>query len=448
MSQEQPEQIFITIRSLNTEGEGVGQREDGYTLFVQGALPGERVTVEIFDPHKRFARARLVCIDKPSIERVLPACPWFGECGGCQVMHASSALQLRYKRQKVVDALKRIGNIEEADQLVVDCIPSPLCLGYRNKIQLPVRGEEGSLKIGLFAAGSHKLVEIEKCLIHDMAGQEILHKATHLLQMSGLSGYSPETHQGDLRHILLKTGIKTREALLLLVSRIPKNPALEKLGETLLSADPRLQGIVLNYHPTASNTILGNDYSVLAGKSFFEEQLGTLRFRISSASFFQVNPLQAENLFNQVLHWTKALKPRLLIDAYCGVGTLALFLAEAAEKVIGFEPVQAAVQDAQENGLLNGIRNAIFYASRAEEQIDLLKTADLLLLNPPRKGCNPAVLQAALAGNPKNIIYISCNPSTLARDLALLQGYRLVEAKPFDLFPQTAHVETACLLMR
>lgn len=440
--------IFVQIRSLNAEGEGVGQGPDGLTLFVNGALPGETVEVEIFEQHKRFGRARLLHIQARSTERVQPPCPWFGECGGCQVMHASSSLQLRYKRQKVVDALSRIGHLKDADQLVADCLPSPLVFGYRNKIQLPVRGKAGALQIGLFAAGSHRLVEIERCLIHDKMGQEILDKIQPLLQASGLSGYDPEQRRGDLRHILLKTGFRTEEALVVLVSRIPKNPLWEQLGKEILSIDPRLRGVVLNYHPAVSNTILGNEYTVLAGSSFFEERLGSLRFRISSASFFQVNPLQAEKLFTYALQWAKMVSSHLLIDAYCGVGTLALFLAEAAEQVLGLEPVEDAICNARENAALNDIHNAVFLNSRAEERVDLLKTADLLLLNPPRRGCAPVVLEAALAGQPKSILYISCNPATLARDLSLLQNYRVVEVQPFDLFPQTAHVETACLLMR
>ena len=414
----------ISIHGLGSSGEGVGS-VDGYVVFVDGALPGEEVVARLVECRKRHGFAELLSISKPSPDRVEPPCKLFGRCGGCQLMHLSYAKQLEIKRQRVIDALSRIGHLEGCD--VAPCLPSPQPLAYRNKIQLPIRAG----KLGFYARSSHDLIPVDTCLIHCSLGEEVYQKVRSILQRSPTE---------DLRHVLIKSAVNTGEALVVLVARAPLPPSL---AQEILASHPSIRGVVQNLHEGSENVILGPTYQVLAGEGFITEKLAGLTFKVSPASFFQINPAQAERLYAKALEYAQLTGRETVLDAYCGVGTLSLCLAKQAKAVIGVECVPDAIADARENARVNGIQNATFVCAATEDFIKQAPAIDIALLNPPRKGCERSVLEEIGRLAPKRLIYISCDPATLARDLAHLctLGYAIDVVQPFDMFAQTAHVE-------
>jgi 23S rRNA (uracil1939-C5)-methyltransferase len=426
--------VTLEIRGLGSEGEGVGE-EEGYVLFVEGALPGERVEAELLVCKKRHGIAKLRKILRPSPDRVSPPCPLFGRCGGCQLMHLSYPKQLEVKRQRVIDALERIGKIETS---VEPCLPSPLPLAYRNKIQLPIRIGSDEFALGLYSRSSHDLVEIDACFIHCELGEEVFQAVQPLLKQE----------RPLLRHLLIKSALQTKQSLVILVGKKRPTPPLFQLAQKILKAHPSIQGVVYNLQSGPENVILGPIYHTLAGSDTIQERLSDLTFQISAGSFFQVNPLQAERLYAKALDFAQPTGEETVLDAYCGVGTLSLFFARKVKQVFGVECVPQAIENAKKNGEMNGISNARFVCATSEESVAKLPPIDIALLNPPRKGCDPAFLNGIARLFPKKIIYISCDPATLARDLDHLHscGYKVERIQPFDMFPQTAHVECVALL--
>lgn len=359
----------MIIEDLTSSGEGVGTLE-GKKVFVDGALPGEQVEIEVTEVKKRYLKAKLLKVTNPSPARVSPICPLFGICGGCQLMHLSYSEQLNWKRKRVSDALKRIGGL---DVMVEPCAPSPDQLGYRNKVHL----HQG----GYHKRHSHEIVPIDRCYIHNPIGEKML----PLAKNSG--------------EAIIKTALAS--------------------GEVLVEIDGR------------------------SNLPFITEQLGPLRFKIGPRDFFQVNPKQAYQLYQKAIGCAKLDRSTRVLDAYCGVGCLSLFAALEAKEVLGIEIEESAVISARENGKLNGISNASFTCGRVEKQLPKLGSFDTIFLNPPRGGVEPQVIATLLKHPPQRLIYISCDPATLARDLKLLQGGFIIEkAFPFDMFPQTVHVET------
>lgn len=439
--------LILSIDALGSHGEGIG-RDQGYTIFVEGALPQEVVEIELIERKKNYGIGRLLQVKQASPHRISPPCSAFGTCGGCQLMHLSYPEQLTMKRQRVLDALTRIGKME--DPKVKRCIPSPQELAYRNKIQLPARQIQGKISLGLFAKASHHLIPLDRCLIHCSQGQTVYESIRTLLNTAPIAPYDPISKQGELRHVLIKSAIRSQESLVVLISSKAPTPPLLSLAQAIKTACPQVKGVIHNRHAGAENCILGKEYRLLEGKDAIEETLCDLTFRISAASFFQVNPLQAENLYQHAFDLADLKGDETVLDAYCGVGTLALVFAKKAKKVIGIETIPEAIEDAKRNALKNQIDHAQFIVGEAENIFKDKKTVrpDLLLLNPPRKGCDPSLLKSIGHKKPNKILYISCDPATLARDLAILQthGYRLHVAQPFDMFPQTAHVECVALL--
>jgi len=405
-----------TIRSLGSSGEGVGQDEEGKTLFIEGALPGERVTYTITDEKKSYAKGQLLEILEPSKERVTPPCPIFGECGGCHIQHLSYPAQLEVKRQKVVDALQRIAKM---DVEVAPCLPSPMPLHYRNKIQLPHRDGQ----IGLFRKHSHEIIPLKSCYIQCALGEKIY-------------AWMKDKLPKSVRHLLIRNAIFNHEALVVLVSDGKEN--FQKLAKAVMDHFEEVKGVVLNINLHSNNRILGSVFKTLAGRPYIIEKLAGLSFKLSAPSFFQVNSWQAEHLFAKATSLIEQTDH--VIDAFCGVGTLALFAARKAKTVSGFEVVEEAILDARENARLNHISNCRFEVGRAEKQ-EL--SCDTLLLNPPRKGLDPAIFDKIDA---RKIVYISCDPATLARDLPLFKKFKTISAQPIDMFPQTMHVETILTL--
>lgn len=426
------QEIDLTIERLGINGEGVG-RWQGFTIFVFGALPGEKIRARIYEARKTFARAEILEHQETSSHRVKPPCPLFGRCGGCTLLHLNYEEQLVAKRQKVVDALERIAKI---DAEVLPCIASPQPLSYRNKIQLPV---SENLRLGLYAAASHELVEIEKCSIHSALGEKALAHIQRLLKTSEAAR--------DLKHVLIKTAVNTQQILVILVTRT--NEPLEALAEEILQSMPEIKGVVQNINPAEGNVILSSHFQTLAGQGAIEEKLSGLIFKVSPASFFQVNPAQAEILYAKVVELAALTGEERVLDAYSGVGTLSLVLARHAKEMIGIESVPIAIEDAKENARRNEIHNAHFICGLAEESIAKLQGVDLAVLNPPRKGCERSFLETLGALKPKKIVYVSCDPATLARDLQILtqKGYTVKTVQPFDMFPQTMHVETVVELI-
>ncbi len=397
--------LELPITGLGSKGEGIGSI-DGFKIFVPYGTPGQTERVEITTLKRSYAIAKL-------LRPISGPCPYFGRCGGCQLQHLSYEAQLEAKRQRVADAFTRIAG---CDYPVLPCVPSEPW-HYRNKIQLPVQGGE----MGLYAAGSHTLVPIEACLIHSEVGERVFKK---IRPVSGL------------RYVLIRTATKREEVLVVLVTHpeADVSPIVEVIRNDV-------RGIVQNINSRTDNIILGSDYQTLYGEDHFIEELCGLEFKVSPASFFQVNTLQAENLYRHVVEPADSI-----IDAYCGVGTLSLLLAQEGRQVLGIEVVEAAIRDARENAERNKITNTTFKTGRVESMA--LPPADLVVLNPPRKGCDPSVLKA-IKDTPR-ITYVSCDPATLARDAAQLLacGYQIKSIQPFDMFPQTAHVETVVKLSK
>jgi len=410
------ESLVLTIQRLGIHGEGVSSWE-GLTTFVDGALPGEVVKAIIVERKKSYARAKVLERLQTAPTRVQPICPVFGRCGGCQLMHLDPGEQLKTKRQRVIDALERIGKL--FDVPVLECLPSPKPLHYRNKIQLPVK--DG--KLGLYAFNSHDLVEIDQCFIHCALGEKAFQVVKNNLHP-------------DLKYVLIKTAIQTDQILVVLVTAEPTD--LTAYAETLMRALPQIKGVVQNINPSDTNTVLSSNFRTLAGQPYIEDLICGLRFKVSPASFFQVNPAQAENLYQKAIEFCELTGEETVLDGYCGVGTLSLLLAQKAKKVIGIESVPAAIEDAKENAKINQI-DASFICSKAEKF--KLEKVDVAVINPPRKGCEPEFLEQLDA---RRIVYISCDPATLARDLAILRtrGYQTEMVQPFDMFPQTMHVES------
>jgi 23S rRNA (uracil1939-C5)-methyltransferase len=432
------QKVDLTIHGFGSSGEGVGSL-DGYTVFVDGALPGEVVHVKLTECKARYAKAELLEIVQSSKDRVQPVCPLFGRCGGCQIMHLSYEKQLEMKRQRVVDALSRIGHME--DCTVLPCLPSPKPLHYRNKIQMPVKLGKNGIEIGLYAKNSNELVAVETCYIHASLGQEVYEKVRPIIQKG--------VGEKDLRHLIIKTAVSLGEVLIILVTDRPPTPLILDLARKLIAAHPAIRGVVHNLHQGKENVILGKTFTVMEGQGSIEERLceKALNFKVSPASFFQVNPEQAERLYQTALQLADLQGDEVVLDAYCGVGTLSLIFAQKAKKVIGVECVASAIEDARENGKRNGIQNVSFVCMESEKYIGSSPKFDVVILNPPRKGCDPALLETLTQKAPKKIIYISCDPATLARDLAAIRknGYTIEEVQPFDMFPQTAHVESVVL---
>jgi len=416
----------VFIRSLGSAGEGVGT-VNGFPIFIEGALPGEEVAAEITVKKSRYAKGRIVEILKHSEHRTKPFCPLFGRCGGCQVQHLDYEGQLVAKRQRVIDALRRIGHLETE---VLPCLAAPSPTHYRNKIQMPLHTGE----VGFFEHGTHNVVPVESCPIHRNAGEEAFRAVRPLLLGS------------KVRYLVIKSSRLEQRALCILVTD-GKQP-VKALAEKMCSASPFVAGVVECINQKRGNSILTDQFRHLAGESHLIEELCGKQFRISPASFFQVNPEQAENLYQTALSFLDPPKEAHLLDAFCGVGTLSIIASDRVETVTGIEAVPQAIEDAKANGVRNGATNCHFVCGRVEEKIGEAPHFDYAILNPPRKGCDPAVIGALAERIPKRMVYLSCDPATLARDLTLLEksGFKTIQVQPIDMFPQTMHVESVALI--
>lgn len=453
------------IIGIGQNGEGVGRTRDGYTLFVQGALPGEKVSARVEHTKKQYGYARLVEVREASADRVPAPCPIYAECGGCQLQHLSYEGQLRWKRQHVVDALERIGKLlvqgsgADAGSAGAGVVVHPT-LGmdepwrYRNKAQVPIGQEEGGLVGGFYAQGSHRIIDMEACLIQHEKNDDVVRRVKRIAGELGIRAYDETTGRGLLRHVVVKVGFRTGDVMVVLVTNGEKIQRGDELVGLIRQEVPGVKSIVQNINTGRTNVIFGDRTVVLWGEEYIRDWIGGVQFAISARSFYQVNPVQTEVLYNKALAYAALSGGETVIDAYCGIGTISLFLAQRAGHVYGVEIVADAIADARRNAELNGMAAKVtFETGAAEAVIPAWKqrgiTADVIVVDPPRKGCDAALLATIGEMAPRRVVYVSCNPATLARDLRVLEdaGYRTVEVQPVDMFPHTVHVESVALLV-
>lgn len=442
------DRLTVYIEDLTHDGAGVA-KVDGYPLFIQGALPEETCEVHVLKALKNYGFAKVLDITTPSPNRVTPPCPVFHQCGGCQLQHLSYEGQLAWKQKMVRDVMQRIGKID---------VPVHLTKGmaepwnYRNKAQIPF-GMNGEVPVaGFYKTKSHAIVDTERCLIQTDEADAILAGLKPKLWALGLQPYDEQTKQGQLRHVVVRKARATDEVMVVLVTKKRKFPQKDAVVSAIRELIPNVKSIMQNVNPNNTNVIFGDETLNLWGADTIEDHIGDVRFEISARSFYQVNPIQTEVLYKQALDYAALTGEETVIDAYCGIGTISLFLAKNAKHVMGVEIVPQAIADAKRNAALNGFDNTYFEAGPAEEVIPRWfkegKEADVLMVDPPRKGCDNALLETILSQRPKRIVYVSCNPATLARDLRVLEdgGYKTKEVQPVDMFPHTAHCEAVAWL--
>lgn len=443
--------IEVQISGLGSSGEGVG-RYNGFTVFVKNALPEEIVQAEIVLVKKNYAVGVLKQLIKAASERTEPICPVYEECGGCQLQHLSYAGQLKMKQQQVLDALTRIGHLDVEVLPVIGC-SNPW--NYRNKMQFPAAvNAEGKINIGCYAAATHSVIDTGSCLIQKEANNEVLTTVRKWMQRFGISAYDEKTGKGLVRHVMSRVGVHSGEVMAVLITSAYDIPHKKELIEWLEKYVPGLVSVVQNINKKPTNVVMGSKTRVLYGRPTITDSLGALSFNISAQSFFQVNSEQAEKLYNKALEYAALNGNETVVDVYCGTGTISLYLAKHAAQVYGIEIVPPAIEDAKKNAADNNCHNAEFILGDAAEKLpELLAQGiqpDVVIVDPPRAGCEQKVLQAIADVKPKRIVYVSCNPASLARDLAYLaeRDYKALAAQPVDMFPMTSHVETVVSLSK
>ncbi|MBD7938950.1 23S rRNA (uracil(1939)-C(5))-methyltransferase RlmD [Cytobacillus sp. Sa5YUA1] len=441
--------IDVTFEDLTHEGAGVA-KVDGYPLFVPNALPGEKAQIKVLKTSKGYGFGKLIETYEESPYRVTAPCPIYKECGGCQLQHLSYEGQLLAKQKQVRDVLTRIGKLENVTVHPTLGMSDPW--RYRNKSQVPIGEHEGGLIGGFYQQRSHQIIDMKSCLIQQEKNDEVIQKVKDICNKNGVRAYDEQRHKGDLRHIMARYGLVTGDVMIVLVTKSKDLPNRKKIIADITENIAGVKSIVQNVNNKKTNVIMGDETRVLWGQEVIYDYIGDVRFAISARSFYQVNPEQTKVLYDKALEYAALTGKEEVIDAYCGIGTISLFLAQKAKFVFGVEIVPEAIEDAKRNAELNNITNANFAVGKAEEIIPAWyekgHKADVLVVDPPRKGCDEALLQTIIDMKPKKVVYVSCNPGTLARDLRVLEdgGYRTVEVQPVDMFPQTTHVEAVAKL--
>ncbi len=442
--------LTIDITDLGENGEGIG-RHEGMAVFVPGALPGENITARIRSQKKNYAHGRLVEILSASPERVIPPCAIASLCGGCQIQAMSYDSQLKWKESHVRACMDRIAKLPEVTISPIIGMADPW--HYRNKVLYPAGGSPGKPELGFYKLGTHQVVSGTGCLIQHPFNAEVLETIKELMELHGIQPYSEETHSGHVRHILLRNSLKG-EWLLVWVTAGKSMPRSQAIAADLKAKYPQIVTMLVNRNPHQDHRMLGERSQVLYGAGYLEDAIDTLTFRISPESFFQVNPVQTKVLYEKALELADLKGDETVLDLYCGIGAITLFMARSAGKVIGVEMVPEAVADAQENATRNGIENVEFIQGTGEVVLpEMVKQGvhpDVVIVDPPRKGCERSALEAIMEMAPARIVYVSCKPATLARDLAILAtgGYRVETVQPVDQFPHSVHVECVIRLQK
>ncbi|WP_239617910.1 23S rRNA (uracil(1939)-C(5))-methyltransferase RlmD [Cohnella mopanensis] len=452
------QRIECHIVGLTHDGEGVG-RFEGYTLFVRDALPGERVQAEVVSIGKSFGKARMTeLLESGTGSRVAPPCPIYDTCGGCQLQHMAYAEQLRWKRQHVVDNLVRIGKLKVADDggsvIVHPTIGMDDPWRYRNKAQVPIGHGVGGLIGGFYEQGSNDIVEMDACLIQEVENEETVRAVKEAARLLDIPAYNRVTGRGLLRHVVVRHARTTGQRMIVLVTNGRDIPHAQELVGLIREKIAGVVSVCQNVNTLVTPVVFGEETRVLWGEEVIYDEIDGIQFAISPRSFFQVNPEQTVRLYGKAVEYAALTGDETVIDAYCGAGTISLFLARHADRVYGVEIIPEAIEDARRNARINGIQNAEFAVGPAEVVMPRWQSEgivpDVIVVDPPRKGCDPILISTMLELRPSRIVYVSCNPSTLARDLRLLEdgGYRTVEVQPVDMFPHTGHVECCSLLVR
>lgn len=442
---EKNEELELTIDSVTLEGAGVG-RVDGFALFVPGTLAGERVRVHVIKVTASYAVGKLLEVAEASPHRIEPLCPVYAKCGGCAFGHVSYAEELRIKERQVMNALTRLGGLKEVPLRPIIGMEHPE--RYRNKGAFPYGITDGGAAFGFFAPRSHRLVPVKDCRIEQTEVCRAVNAVKAWADRYHIQAYDERTGKGCLRHAVARV-TTDRELMAVIVTR-GDLPHRKELAEALSFAD----SVYWNRNDKNTNVIFGDSFTLLSGKPTLGETLMDLAFEVSPRSFLQVNPIQTPRLYEAALELLAPQPGETAADVYCGIGTISLLLAKRAGKVIGIEVVPEAVENARENAARNGIQNASFLCAPAEVALPKLvqegQSIDCLTVDPPRKGCDPQVIDAILASGARRMVYVSCNPATLARDVKLLTagGFTVQAVQPVDMFPRCGHVETVCCLYR
>lgn len=444
--------VTLEIEDCGIDGEGIG-KADGFTVFVKDAVIGDTVRAKIMKAKKNYGYGRLLEILKPSPYRVEPKCPYARQCGGCQIQALSYDQQLVFKEAKVRGHLERIGGFTDLPMEPIIGMKEPY--HYRNKAQFPVgRNKEGRIITGFYAGRTHTIIENRDCALGVSQNKEVLDRVIAYMERYGVEPYEEMTGKGLVRHILIRYGFFTGEVMVCIIANGTHLPHSGKLVESLLEI-PGMTSITLNVNRSRSNVILGEELKLLWGQTYITDKIGEIFYQISPLSFYQVNPLQTGKLYAKALEYADLHGEETVWDLYCGIGTISLFLTRQAKFVRGVEIVPAAIEDARRNAELNGIKNVEFFVGKAEEVLprEYEKNgvyADVIVVDPPRKGCDEVLLETILKMQPKRVVYVSCDSATLARDLRYLcgNGYQVEKVCPVDQFGNTVHVETVALLVK
>lgn len=474
MSLEKNQEYEITIEDMGNDGEGIGHI-DGMAVFVKDAVVGDVARIKIVKAKKNYAYGRLMELRKPSEFRVEPICPLARRCGGCSIMQVSYEKQLEWKQNKVINCLKRIGGIADVEEKMEPIIgmetagePFP-AIRYRNKAQFPVRRDkDGRLAIGFYAGRTHSVIDTDICYLQDKVNDEIIRKLREFMEQYSVEAYDEEKHIGLVRHILTRVGRKTGEVMICLVINGNELTGIcgkdKKTGKCLnverefahqMADIPGITSISVNINKEKTNRILGDTCRTIWGKDYITDYIGNVKYQISPLSFYQVNPEQTEKLYGKALEYAGLQGDELVWDLYCGIGTISLFLAQKARRVCGVEIVPEAIEDARRNAQINGITNAEFFVGKAEEVLpqQYEKTgehADVIVVDPPRKGCDEVAISTMVKMQPERIVYVSCDPATLARDVKVLTagGYEVEKVCAVDQFGHSGHCESVVLMSR
>ncbi|MBQ0058656.1 MAG: 23S rRNA (uracil(1939)-C(5))-methyltransferase RlmD [Lachnospiraceae bacterium] len=452
MSTQVGQVLNLAITDMTTDGAGIGRTEEGYTLFVKGALPGDKVKARVTYCKKAYGFADTLDVTEASPDRIPARCPVADRCGGCTLQTYDYQAQLAFKRKEVENVLSRIGGIDVGCEVEVqDVIGMDEPFRYRNKSQYPVgRNTKGRIVCGFYESKSHHIIPIRECYLSPLEDRMIIAAVLDFLEIRGIEPYDETSGKGLLRHILIRKGFTTGEIMVCLIVNGRKFPGVEDLAQMLKDLVPGVKSVCLNVNTKRNNVILGEEVISVLGDPFITDYIGDLSFRISPLSFYQVNPVQTKKLYDTVKEFAALTGNETVLDLYCGIGTIGLYLSDKAKEVYGVEIVPQAIKDAKENAERNGVKNAHFSVGASEDIFENLPKADLTVLDPPRKGCDEKLLRDLIEKGSDRIVYVSCNPSTLARDIKILKegGYKLEAVRPCDMFPQTCHVETVVLMSK
>lgn len=441
--------IEVRLENLAHGGECVG-RIEGLAVFVPEGLPGELVRVKVTERKRNFLRGKIEEVIESAPGRIIPECPVYLDCGGCHLQQMDYSLQLHHKREMVRSLLERIGGLDKPE--IAPVIGSDYPYAYRNKAQFPLaRNQKGEIVAGFYRQGTHEVVAHHDCLIQHPLINRVTNKTLLVLNEYPVSIYNEEKHQGLLRHLVVRAGVCTNQAILTFVTNGRDFPGKEAIATGIMEEVPELVGILQNINQKRINVIFGNETHLIKGEEYYIDYIGNVKFAISPESFFQINTLQTQKLYDVIKNYAGLSGSETVLDAYCGLGSISLYLADRAREINGIEVVEQAIEDARRNAELNGIENCQFRVGRVEQTLpDLIAQGtapDLLIFDPPRKGLAAEVIEAVLEEPINKIIYVSCNPATLARDLAQLkEKYQIMAVQPVDMFPQTYHVECVVLM--